>query len=124
MRIAALHCMWKAGWVLLLFSIAAHPQSPQATRIEALIDSQFPDSKCPGLSVAIAAGGEIFVSKALGSADIEQNVPLTIRSAHRLASLSKLVTGTIMMELVEAGRLKLDAPVRVYLPELPASYGK
>jgi len=63
-------------------------------------------------------------SKALGKADIEQDVPLTTASVHRLASLSKPITGTIIMDLVEQGKLELDVSVRKYLPELPEPYQK
>ncbi|MBV8819215.1 MAG: beta-lactamase family protein, partial [Acidobacteriaceae bacterium] len=61
-------------------------------------------------------------STALGLADIEQGVPLKTTSVHRLASLSKPITGTIIMDLVAQGKLNLDAPIRRYLPELPETY--
>lgn len=94
------------------------------TQFEALTDAQFPSTRCPGLSVAIASNNKVVFSKAFGLADLEQRVPLTVRSAHRLASLSKPVTGTMMMELIQGRRLSLDAPVREYLPELPDRYSK
>ena len=81
-----------------------------------------PGTHCPGLSVSIAQKSRITYSKAFGSADLEQNVPLRVDSAHRLASVSKPVSGTILMDLVQSGRLSLDAPIRTYLPELPSSY--
>ena len=93
-------------------------------RLESLINARFVATKCPGLSVAIASNNRIVFSKALGRADIEQDVPLTTASVSRLASLSKPITGTIIMDLVEQGKLALDASVRQYLPELPESYQK
>jgi len=47
-----------------------------------------------------------------GNADAEQNVTLTTASVQRLASLSKPITGTIIMDLVEQGKLSLDSSVR------------
>ena len=93
------------------------------SRLGKLVDSRFPGTRCPGFSVAVAQNNAIIFSKALGAADLEQNVPLSVGSVHRLASVSKVVTGTIIMDLVQTGRLRLDAAVRTYLPELPASYG-
>ncbi len=93
-------------------------------RLSTIVDSRYPSTRCPGLSVAVARNNVIIYSKALGWADLEQKVPLRVDSVHRLASVSKLVTGTIIMDLVQAGRLSLDAGVRTYLPELPPSYGK
>jgi CubicO group peptidase (beta-lactamase class C family) len=74
--------------------------------------------------VAVSTNHVIIYSKPLGFADIEQNVPLRTDSAHRLASLSKPVTGTIIMDLVQSGRLNLDTPVKSYLADLPAAYAK
>ena len=72
----------------------------------------------------MASNNKILLSKALGKADIEQNVPMSTASVHRLASLSKPITGTIIMDLVEQGKLGMDVSVRQYLPELPMSYQK
>jgi len=113
--------------VSFLLSLAAQAQekpTPLPSRLEALVDAQFKATSCPGLSVAVATQNQIIFSKALGMADLEQDVPLRTDSIHRLGSISKLITGTIIMDLVEQGKLKLDGPVRQYLPELPSSYQK
>jgi CubicO group peptidase (beta-lactamase class C family) len=91
-------------------------------RLESLVNGRFEATRCPGLSVAVASHNQIVFSKALGKADIEQDVPLTIASIQRLASVSKPITGTITMDLVEQGKLSLDSSARQYLPELPAFY--
>jgi CubicO group peptidase (beta-lactamase class C family) len=93
-----------------------------AARLNNLVSERFAATKCPGLTVAVAAGNEIVFSAAIGLADIEQSVPMTTVSVHRLASLSKPITGTIIMDLVAQGKLVLDSPIRRYLPELPKSY--
>jgi CubicO group peptidase (beta-lactamase class C family) len=95
-----------------------------ASQFDRIVDGGFKSARCPGLSVALSANNVIIYSRALGFADIEQNVLLRTDSSHRLASLSKPVTGTIIMDLVQSGRLNLDAPVRSYLAELPAAYAK
>ena len=110
---------------LLPLSTWAQTQSKEVSlpdRLESLVDGRFEATRCPGLSVAVASNNQIVFSKALGKADIEQDVPLTINSVQRLASVSKPITGTIIMDLVEHGKLSLDASVRQYLPELPPSY--
>lgn len=93
-----------------------------STEIQDLIDAEFQSTKCPGLSIAVAFMNKIIFTKAYGKSDLEQGVLLTTSSAHRLASLSKPLTGTIIMELVQNQRLSLDTSVRRYLPELPESY--
>src|SRR6266567_751758 len=109
----------------LLKSTVGRAQGSQAdiaARLNKLVAERFAATKCPGLSVAVAAGNEIVFSTAVGLADIEQNVPMTRASIHRLASLSKPITGTIIMDLVTQRKLDLDVPIRRYLPELPESY--
>ena len=64
------------------------------------------------MSVAVASHNQSVFSKAIGNADAEQNVTLTTASVQRLASLSKPITGTIIMDLVEQGKLSLDLSVR------------
>ena len=72
----------------------------------------------PGLSVAVLKDGEIW-SAAFGSADIEQDVPVTTRSMFRIASITKWLTATAALRLVEQDKLDLDAPVQRYCTQFP-----
>ena len=111
--------------LLLLLCTWAQAQIKEVSlpeRLESLVNDRFEATRCPGLSVAVVSHNQIVFSEALGKADIEQDVPLTTASVQRLASVSKPITGTIIMDLVEQGKLSLDASVRQYLPELPAFY--
>ena len=114
--------------VLITLSVCAEAQisnPPELSqRLQSLVDARFVATKCPGLSVAVASHNKIILSKAWGKADLEQNVPMTTVSVHRLASLSKPITGTIIMDLVDQGKLGLDRSIRDYLPELPDSFQK
>ncbi len=108
---------------LVCLPAQAQPNAPDlSSRLNTLINTQFAATKCPGLSVTIATNNEIVFSAALGMTDIEQRVSLKTTSVHRLASLSKPITGTILMDLMSQGKLALDTPIRRYLPELPATY--
>jgi CubicO group peptidase (beta-lactamase class C family) len=111
--------------LVLVICLGARAQDNSVSlsgRLEALVDARFKATKCPGLSVAVASKNKTVFSKALGIADLEQGVPLRTDSVHRLASLSKPITGTIIMDLVEQGKLALDVSVRQYLPEMPETY--
>src|ERR1700688_1331886 len=111
--------------LVLLACVGARAQDNTVSlpgRLEALVDARFKATKCPGLSVAVASENKIVFSKAQGMADIEQGVPLRTDSVHRLASLSKPITGTIIMDLVEQGKQTLDVSVRQYLPEMRETY--
>ncbi len=57
-----------------------------------------------------------------GFADAQGQMPVGRDTPFRLASLSKLFTRVAIGQLVDAGRLRLDDPVRRHLPELPVAY--
>jgi len=77
------------------------------------------DADIPGLAVAVVANGRAVHVRGFGVADGEGN-PVTADTPFQLASLTKAFTAVAVMELVEEGRVELDAPVRRYLPEFQA----
>ena len=72
-----------------------------------------------GVSAAVAVDGEMVWSGGAGFADRENAVPATGAMVHRIASISKAMTATAVMQLVEAGTIDLDATVQTYVPEYP-----
>ncbi len=116
---------WSRALGFLALVTTSYSQSKNTeivSRLNQLVQDRFAATTCPGLSVTVAVRNEIVYSSAQGMADLEQLIPLKNDSVHRLASLSKPITGTIIMDLVSRGKLDLDAPVRRYLPELPETF--
>ncbi|HJQ30982.1 MAG TPA: serine hydrolase domain-containing protein [Pyrinomonadaceae bacterium] len=113
---------------LLLLSAAARAsaQTPapalpaeKVRQIEALINAEMARQKIPGMSVAVVVGGQLLWSSGYGLSDVENNVPAKASTVYRLASVSKPITATAVMQLVERGRIDLDAPVQRYCPAFP-----
>ena len=73
--------------------------------------------KIPGVAMGIFNKGREFTA-GFGVTSIENPLPVTPDTLFQTGSISKTFTGTIIMSLVEAGKIDLDAPVRKYLPEL------
>jgi len=73
----------------------------------------------PGVSVAVAVDGQIVYAEGFGYADLEQRVPVWPSTKFRIASISKPLTATALMQLVEDGKIDLDAPVQKYVPSFP-----
>ncbi len=73
----------------------------------------------PGLSVAVAVDGQIVYSEGFGYADLEQRVPAWPATKFRIGSVSKSLTSVALMQLVEEGKIDLDAPVQKYVPSFP-----
>lgn len=70
----------------------------------------------PGLTAAIVQGDEIIHTVALGEA--RPGVPATADAPFLIASVTKSLTATALMTLVEDGIVGLDDPVGAYVPEL------
>jgi len=70
----------------------------------------------PGFSIVVVEEGKVIFSKAYGVEVLGEPAPMTIRSVLGVGSLTKSVTAMAMMQLVEAGKVRLDDPVVHYLP--------
>ncbi len=110
--------------LLLLIAVNAAAQSTafsteKRAKIEAAISAAMSQAGIPGLSVAIVTDGKLAWSNGYGLADVENFVPAKASTSYRLASISKTITATAIMQLVERGKLDLDAPVQKYCPAFP-----
>jgi CubicO group peptidase (beta-lactamase class C family) len=74
--------------------------------------------RIPGFSAAIARDDRVVWAKGFGLADVENEVPATPQTCYHLASLTKTFAATVIFQLVEAGKINLDAPVSEYGIEL------
>jgi serine beta-lactamase-like protein LACTB len=73
----------------------------------------------PGLTAAVVLDRELVWSAGFGMADLENFVPAKAVTMYRLASVTKPITATAVLQLSERGRLDLDAPVQRYVPTFP-----
>ena len=83
-----------------------------ASRLAVLADKH----GVPGASLAIAAGDEI-AEAAYGVLSTRTKVEATTDSVFQIGSITKVWTATLAMQLVDEGKLDLDAPIVTYLPE-------
>lgn len=91
---------------------------------KASIDQAFKnatDSKAvPGIVAIAATSKEIVYQGAFGLRDLSSDAAMTMDSVFWLASMTKAVTATAAMQLVEQGKLTLDDPIGNILPEFSA----
>lgn len=83
--------------------------------IDAYVDAQMRELRVPGLAIGIVQGDQIVHLKGFGTAGPDGR-PVTPQTPFQLASLVKPMTGVAIMQLVETGKIDLDAPVQRYLP--------
>ncbi|HJQ70334.1 MAG TPA: serine hydrolase domain-containing protein [Blastocatellia bacterium] len=112
---------WTLFLVVLLAAAVAAPVAParasEDTRIDQLettLDRIRQELKIPAMSAAIVKDQRVVWAKGFGFADPEKKVPATEHTSYHLASLTKTFASTIVMQLVEEGKVKLDDPVSKY----------
>lgn len=70
--------------------------------------------KIPGMSAAIVKDQKVLWAKGFGFADLENRVAVTPDTVFHLASITKTFAATLIMQLVEQGKLSLDEPMSRY----------
>jgi len=83
--------------------------------VERFVRHEMKVQRVPGLALGIVENGRIAYVRGFGKAD-DSGRPVTPQTPFIIGSLSKSFTATAIMQLVEAGRVELDAPVQRYLP--------
>ena len=72
----------------------------------------------PGFVFGVVVDGELVHSGQYGSTDIDQKTPVTNQSVFRIASMTKSFTALAILQLRDAGKLRLDDAVQRYVPKL------
>jgi CubicO group peptidase (beta-lactamase class C family) len=117
-----------AAAVLSMGPATAEPlatASPQSVgfagdRLQRLTDTlaaEIGKGTIPGAVLLIVRNGKVAYYEALGALDPEKKTPMRKDAIFRIYSMSKPITSTVAMMLVEQGRLALVDPVAKYLPE-------
>jgi CubicO group peptidase (beta-lactamase class C family) len=107
-------------------SVAAASAAPAGSagsalrELDAKIRSGMAKYDIPGVAVGVLHEGREFV-RGYGVTNVDYPVPVDGDTVFRVASTTKTFTGTIVMRLVERGKLDLDARVRRYLPDFRTS---
>ena len=94
---------------------ASNPSADDFAAIDRYIEQQMGAARIPGLALGIVQGDQIVHLKGFGKAD-ETGRPVTPQTPFVLGSTTKSFTALAIMQLVEAGKVELDAPVQRYLP--------
>jgi D-alanyl-D-alanine carboxypeptidase len=86
--------------------------------VDSWLDYRVWKLRTPGAQVAVWFDGKVQFSKAYGVSNLDTCEPLTTSHLFRIASHSKTFTATAIMQLVEAGTLRLDDTAGAWIPQL------
>ncbi|WP_210520583.1 serine hydrolase [Hymenobacter terricola] len=117
----------------LLAGLLAHGQQPvapaattaaplPAAGLETMLRRVMQERRIPGLQVAVVQHGRVALLQSYGWANLQDSIPVTNQSIFAINSCTKAFTGVAVMQLVEAGKVALTAPVSRYLDGLPAAW--
>jgi len=92
-------------------------------RMEQIVQTYTPDKRFMG-AVLVAQDGKILLNKGYGFANLEWDIPNTSATKFRLGSITKQFTAASILLLEERGKLKVEDPVKKYMPDAPAAWDK
>ena len=124
LQLAACACL------ILSAAVAPAPASAQPERsglsqraqVIDLLNRKMKEGRIPGLQIVVLRDNRIVLNEALGVANVEYAQPVTQDTRFPINSATKSFTGVAVMQLVEAGKLDLDAPIATYLDDLPPAW--
>lgn len=93
---------------------------PPSPSIDALLQRACDRGAVPGVVAMAAHGSDLIYQGAFGLRDLSKDAAMTTDSVFWIASMTKAITATAAMQLVERGKLSLDAPIGDVLPDLGA----
>jgi CubicO group peptidase (beta-lactamase class C family) len=97
------------------------PLSDVTSKLEAKAAAFLKEHRLPGAAVGVVHGDSLVWASGLGYADVASRRAPNSETLYLLASITKTFTGTAILQLRDEGRLHLDDPAVVYLPEIAAA---
>ena len=107
-------------FIAALVATPAFPEAPDTyAEVADLVEAAREEWRAPGMSVAVVDDGRIAWAQGFGLADVENEVEALPGTVYRIASISKPISATAILQLVEKGKLSLDDPVTKHVPSFP-----
>lgn len=96
----------------------------RADAVDDLIDRQMKAMNIPGMSVLVTKDDKVVKRAAYGKADLEQDLPMTVDHVMESGSIGKTFTSTVILQLMEEGKLALDDTLEKWLDNCPEAWKK
>jgi CubicO group peptidase (beta-lactamase class C family) len=90
-----------------------------------MFEQEFADDKAGALTVGLIKEGRLVWTKSYGFIDQRHNIPATENTVYGIGSVKKILTGRMLLQLVDCGKVHLSDRVERYLPEvnsIPKNY--
>ena len=107
---------------MLLALVTVLAVSADLGPVDAFVRAEMERQKVPGVAVAIVRGGEVVEAQGYGLANVEHQVAVKPETIFQSGSVGKQFTSTVVMLLVEEGKLALSDPLTKFFPKAPAAW--
>ena len=107
---------------IFILHISNPSKAQTRDKLDAFIKTKMMELQIPGMQVAVVQAGRIIFNKSFGFANLQDSVPVTDKSVFAINSCTKSFTGVAIMQLVEEGKIDLQAPISKYVDELPPEW--
>jgi len=94
----------------------------RADAVDDLVDRQMKAANIPGMSVLVMKDDKVIKRAAYGKADLEQDLPMTTDHVMESGSIGKTFTATVILQLMEEGKLSLDDKLEKWLDNCPETW--
>lgn len=115
-----------AALLCTLFAIPPASARDVRTDLSTQLDAQLQSNRerygIAGQAVLVAHNGQVLYQGASGERDPAAHAPATVDTIFAAQSMAKLLTSTLVMQLVDQGKVDLDAPASRYVPDLPTTW--
>ncbi len=94
---------------------------PAIEKLRAAVNHEVEQKDLPAFSISLVDRDRVVWAGGFGFQDAERKIPATAETVYRVGSVSKLFTDIAVLQLVDEGKIDLDAPVQRYLPDFKPS---
>lgn len=107
---------------ITIWTTSAHAQRTSSDQLKSSFDSLLsmqykPDE--PGAVVLVAQRGRVIYRRAIGMANLELGVPMSVATVFKIGSITKQFTAIAILRLVDEGKLSLNDEITKYIPDYP-----
>ncbi len=99
----------------LFATVAAQTKPVDFAELEKTIEAELAAAKTPGAAVVVVKDDKIVFMKGFGVTNAESGNPVTPDTLFRMGSTTKMFTAAAVVALADAGKIRLDAPVGIYI---------
>ncbi len=114
--------------IAIVAPVPTRAQAPAANaaeiteKVDSYIAAEMRSEKIPGLALGVVQDGRIIKAQGYGLANLELEVPVKPETIFQTGSVGKQFTATLVMMLVEGGKIHLADPINKYFTDAPAAW--